>query len=188
VAALVLDYYLVLRSVLRDKPHLRPCLTRCRHCGIFFLTSPSNAKRLPSICCPFGCRETHRRKESTRRSVDYYRHPQGKRKKSALNQKRRAPILPPMEPANLPEVVAPPMDLENLPKVATTKVPELEPHRITWDELMIEHVRMVSSLIEERLVSRQEILEMLAKQMRQRSEPRRTQLDYTVAWLNEYPP
>lgn len=93
-----------------------------------------------------------------------------------------------MEPANLPEVVAPPMDLENLPKVATTKVPELEPHRITWDELMIEHVRMVSSLIEERLVSRQEILEMLAKQMRQRSGPRRTQLDYSVAWLNEYPP
>ena len=188
MAALVLDYYLVLRSVLRDKPHLRPCLTRCRHCGIFFLTRPSNAQRLPRVSCPFGCREAHRRKESMRRSVDYYRNPQGKRKKSALNQKRRAPVLAPVELATLPEVVVPPMDLKNLPKAAAAKVPELEPTLIPWDELMIEYVRMASSLIEGRWVSRREVLEMLAKQMRPRSEPRRTQLDYTVAWLNEYPP
>jgi hypothetical protein len=93
-----------------------------------------------------------------------------------------------VELATLPEVVVPPMDLKNLPKAAAAKVPELEPPLVPWDELMIEYVRMASSLIEGRWVSRREVLEMLAKQMRQRSEPRRTQLDYTVAWLNEYPP
>ncbi len=31
---------MLLRSLLRAKPHLRACLTRCRHCGIFFLTHP----------------------------------------------------------------------------------------------------------------------------------------------------
>ena len=175
MAALVLEYYLVLRSVLRDKPHLRPCLTRCRHCGIFFLTRPCNARRRPRVGCPFGCCEGHRRRESTRRSGAYYRHPQGQRKKSALNQKRRAPSLQTTE-------------LEKLPKAPARKVPELEPPLIPWDELMIEYVRMASSLIEGRWVSRREVLEMLAKQMRQRSEPRRTQLDYTVAWLKKYPP
>ena len=43
VAALVLSYYVVLRSVLRLKPWLRKCLARCRHCGIFFLTDVRNA-------------------------------------------------------------------------------------------------------------------------------------------------
>lgn len=188
MAAVVLDYYLVLRSVLRDKPHLRACLTRCRHCRIFFLTSPSNAQRFPRVSCPFGCRKAHRRKESTRRSTEYNHSPEGKRKKSALNQKRRAPTQAPVELATLPEDVAPPVDLDNPPKVVGEKAPELKPHPITWDELLIEYVRMVSSLIEGRWVSRKEVLEMLAKQMRQRSEPRRTQLDYTVAWLNKHPP
>jgi hypothetical protein len=35
VVALVLAYYVLLRSVLRSQPELRRCLTRCRHCGIF---------------------------------------------------------------------------------------------------------------------------------------------------------
>lgn len=188
VAALVLDYYVVVRSVLRDKPLLRPCLTRCWHCGIFFFTNPSNAQRIKTIGCPFGCRETHRRQASTRRSVACNRTPEGKRKKSALNQKSRASRVAPVELATLPEVVVAPVALANLPPVAGRQVSELEPEVLTWDELMVEHVRMVGSLIEGRRVSRQEVLELLAKQMRQHTHCRRTQLDYTVAWLNQHPP
>ena len=72
----MLSYYVVLRSVVRLKPWLRKCLARCRHCGIFFLTHTRNAGR-QDLGYPFGCREAHRKSQSTRRSVDYYRQPEG---------------------------------------------------------------------------------------------------------------
>ena len=67
-------------------------------------------------------------------------------------------------------------------------VPELEPEVITWDEVMVEHVLMVGGLIEGKRLSRQQLLEMLTKKMRQHTHCRRTRLEYTVAWLNEQPP
>src|SRR5208337_3183879 len=95
VAALVLEYYVLLRSVLRAKPHLRACLTRCRHCRIFFLTHPRNAGR-QDLRCPFGCREAHRKQASGQRSAAYYGGPKGKRKKSDLNQRRPRKYCAPM--------------------------------------------------------------------------------------------
>ena len=95
----MLSYYLVLRSVLRVKPWLRKCLARCRHCGIFFLADPRNAGRR-DLGCPFGCSRAHRQNQSTLRSVAYYREPEGKIKKQALNARRRKssppsnPVLP----------------------------------------------------------------------------------------------
>jgi hypothetical protein len=53
---------------------------------------------------------------------------------------------------------------------------------------MVEHVRMAVSLIEGRRVSVEEILEMLARVLRQHSMCRRRKIDQTVAWLNENPP
>jgi len=67
-----------------------------------------------------------------------------------------------------------------------SKVPSSEPGG--WPESMLEHVRMVSSLIEGRQVSRREILEMLERVLRQHSMCRRTKVEQTVAWLNEHPP
>jgi len=61
-----------------------PCLKRCRHCGIFFLTDYRNAGRC-DIGCPFGCRNTHRKKCSTQRSTAYYQTPEGKIKKKQIN-------------------------------------------------------------------------------------------------------
>jgi hypothetical protein len=96
---LVLSFYVVLRSVLRVKPWLRKCLTRCRHCGILFLADPRNAGRR-DLGCPFGCSRAHRQKQSTLRSVAYYREAEGKIKKQALNARRRKssppsnPVLP----------------------------------------------------------------------------------------------
>jgi hypothetical protein len=168
---LVLEYYLLLRSVLRAKPRLRACLSRCRHCRIFFLTHPRNANRRHNLRCPFGCRQAHRQQQSTRRSVEYYRDPQGKTKKSALNQKRRAPV----SPAKLPEA----------PKARGL---EPEPVLAQRNEPVVEYVRMVVSLIEGRRVGRREVLEMLERVLRQHSMCRRTKIDQTVAWLNEHPP
>jgi len=100
VAALVLEYYVLLRSILHAKPHLRACLTRCRHCRIFFLTHPRNAGR-HSLRCPFGCREAHRKQASAQRSAAYYREPKGQRKKSDFNHSNSHFDLTPRQPGGV---------------------------------------------------------------------------------------
>ncbi len=57
-----------------------------------------------------------------------------------------------------------------------------------FDRVVVEHVRMVTSLIEGRPVSRNETLRMLSKVMRQHSIGRRSRLDYIVSELNKNPP
>jgi hypothetical protein len=158
VAGLVLEYYLLLRSIFKARPRLRQCLTRCRHCRIFFLCDPRNAGR-KDLRCSFGCKEAHRRRCSTQRSVAYYQEPEGKIKKAIQNAKRRKPVPP-----------APPAD------------------PLPCSELMIEHVQGVVSLMEDRLVCRQEILEMLWRVLRQHRMARRRRIDQAVDWLNANPP
>lgn len=157
MAGLVREYYLLLRSILKTLPQGRCCRTRCRRCRIFFLTHPRNRGR-NDLRCPFGCREVHRRNESTRRSVEYYRGEHGRILKSYQNAKRRkaasgSPLAPPPYP-----------------------------------QPVIEHVQRVVSLIEGRPVSRQEILEMLVRVLRQHSIGRRRKIDQAVDWLNANPP
>jgi len=165
-----LEYYLLLRSVLRAKPHLRTCLCRCRHCRIFFLTHPCNANHRHKLRCPFGCREAHRKQQSNRRSVDYYRDPKGKKKKSALNQRRASKAAAKRPPAGGPG----------------GSVPRKDSAR--WNAAMVGHVRMAVSLIEGRPVSRREVLAMLAKKMRQLTMCRRRKIDHALVWLKEQPP
>jgi hypothetical protein len=208
----------LLRSVLRTKPLPRRCLVRCRHCGIFFLSSPCNGAR-KDLGCPFGCRLAHRRRQSTIRSVAYYRDPKGKKKKSTLNQKRRAQTSrgqPSAVPApsgqvpgtnqaiptgheQSPGVSVAPVPVAETPSAATassavpgaaqpTPVPAAETGSAQWNRLLLEYVRMVVSLIEGRPVSSAEILEMLQRFLRQHSLGRRRKIDHTVAWLHEHPP
>jgi len=157
-----LEYYQLLRSVVRTQPPLQRCLSRCRHCRIFFITHPRNAGR-QDLGCPFGCQAAHSKQQSTRRSVDFYR--EHKEKKRLQNGKRqpRSPENQPKAPPQ-PAVVGPP------------------------PEAVIEHVRVVVSLIERRSVSRPEILQMLARVLRQQGMGRRRKIDQTVAWLKEHPP
>ena len=162
VAALVLAYYVLLRSIVRTQPELRRCLTRCRHCRIFFLTHPRNAGR-GDLRCPFGCRGAHRKRQSSQRSAAYYQDENGKEKKRQQNAKRRKVAVP---------VVAAALLDENAP----------------WPRPILEYVRMVTSLIEGRLVTLAEVLEVLTRIMRQHRMVRTRRIDQTVAWLNEYPP
>jgi len=165
VSALVLQYYFVLRSVLRAKPCLRPCLTRCRHCRIFFLTHPCNAGR-GDLGCPFGCQETHRKRSSTDRSVKYYGTEEGKIKKKMQNGRRcksKAHI----------HCAKPPDEARR----------ELGVDGRSWDAGMVGYVRMVTSLIEGRRVGLGEIMEMLARAVRQHSIARRRRMDYVMAYL-----
>jgi hypothetical protein len=194
VAGLALDYYWVLRSVLRDRPELRRCLCRCRHCGIFFLTDPRNAGRR-DLGCPFGCQQSHRRCESTRRSVAYYRGPEGKMKKRLQNS-RRCRVLGQQasvareedeDEAGKSTAVAP-VAAASVAVATTTTTGGLSPARPRWSEALVEHVRVVCSLIEGRRVSRGETVEMLRKVLRQHSMARRRRIDQVVAQLHQTPP
>lgn len=163
MCALVLQYYVVLRSLLRSQCHLRRCLRRCRHCGIFFLTHPRNAGR-SDLRCPFGCREAHRKRGSTERSVAYYTTVEGKAKKKLQNGKRvrsgggRAAAAPP------------------------------ETGALEFQAGMVRYVAMVASLIEGRCVSEAEMLQRLERALRQHSMARRRRLDYVVAQLQKIGP
>jgi hypothetical protein len=158
----VKQYYVVLRSVLRSRPHLRRCLSRCQHCRIFFLTHPRNAGR-SDLRCPFGCREAHRKQRSTERSGAYYATSEGKVKKKMQNGKRaqggvRADANPPV------------------------------PEAPQFPAGMVTYVAMVASLIEGRPVSEEEIVRMLLRAMSQHSMARRRRIDYVVAQLNQHGP
>jgi hypothetical protein len=158
----VKQYYVVLRSVLRSRPDLRRCLRRCRHCRIFFLTHPRNAGRR-DLRCPFGCRQAHRKRRSTERSVAYYATAEGKVKKKMQNGKRvqragRADANPPATAA------------------------------LEFDAGIVRYIAMVASLIEGRRVSAAEMLQRLVRAMRQHSMARRRRMDYVVAQLQKNGP
>ena len=166
VRALVQEYHVLLRLALRARPHLSGCLARCRDCGIFFPTHPRNAGRR-DLRCPFGCRQAHGKHCSTQRSVAYYRTEQGRFKKSMNNQKRKRRQSGAAGP-NRP-------DREGMAAEARR-----------YDEAMVEHVRMVTGLIEGRKVSRQEVLEMLAREeKRQHSIGGSEKTGYGARDLNE---
>jgi hypothetical protein len=58
----------------------------------------------------------------------------------------------------------------------------------SWPSPLVEHVRVVSSLIEGRRVSVEEILAMLRKVLRQHSIGRRRKIDHVIDWLHKNPP
>lgn len=65
--------------------HIR---TQCAQCQVDIITTNSNRGR-SDIRCPFGCRQDHQRKESNRRSIGYYKTPEGQAKKKILNDGRK---------------------------------------------------------------------------------------------------
>ncbi len=176
---LVPEYYFVLRSVLRAKPHLGRCLVRCRHCGIFFFTDPRNAGR-KDLGCPFGCRRAHRRKCSLQRSTEYNKTSVGKEKKKRINAKRRGCKPDPIERS----------EVESAAQDDASDVDGLKwrPEGREFDAHMVEYLRLTTRLIEGRAVSREEVLEMLRRVVRQHSMGRERRMDYVVRHLNKHPP
>ena len=166
VRGIVTQYYYLLRSILKSKPHLKNCLAKCKHCQIFFFTHPRNAGRT-DLGCPFGCRQTHRRKSAIKRSVEYYRSPAGKIKKGYLNKRRN-----------------------NQKKVEESKQKEkfISNRQIPIDEVSLAHMQTATSLIEGRSVSMGDIIIMLTEIMRQLSIDIREGLTYGDRYLGKIPP
>ena len=149
VRRFVARYYWAIRLVIRKKPELKSCLTRCRHCGILFFTHPRNKGR-NDLGCPFGCREARRRQKSTQRSVAYYRSRDGKKKKIELNQRR------------------------NQEKDSR----DSKGHGPEPDQPILLHIGMVVSLIEGRRVVLETIRALVAKLLRQHSIDLRENMFY----------
>lgn len=128
--------------------------------------------------CPFGCAETHRKQQSNLRSIAHNRSEEGRNKKKDLNNKRPKPGIPaaPIAP------VAP-----AIPAVPPRTVPQ-EKEPPSWPVPVVMYVQLVTSWIEDRRVSVQEVLEMLAKVLRQHRMVRRRWIDQIMDWLNEHPP
>lgn len=158
----VLQYYALLRSLLKTRPSLRECLTRCRHCRIFFLADRRNAGRR-DLGCPFGCQHAHRRRASTQRSIAYYGDEEGKLKKKIQNDRRPR-------------------------KGSGTQTPSSPSPPPWWPKPVVGYVRRLVSRIEGRPVSRREILDLLVRVLRQHSMARRRRIDQIIGWLHEQPP
>lgn len=140
--------------MLKDKPHLRKCLTRCRHCQILFFTHPRNTGR-NDLGCPFGCRQVHRRESAIKRSIEYYKSAEGKIKKRYLNARRNDPV----------------------PEASQDDTP-IDSCKTGIDPITVLHIQLTTSLIEGRLVGLKEILRMVNHILRQHSIDKRKKMPY----------
>ena len=66
--------------------------------------------------------------------------------------------------------------------------PAVKEESLGLNEAMVSYLQMVVSLVEGRRMSRDEILEMLTRVLRQHSIAHRSRKDYFVWYLNEHPP
>ena len=108
----------------------------------------------------------------------YYRTEQGRFKKALQNAKRKK-VEPTTQSDERPNQQYQPAQMELL---------GAKPAGSGFDPHMVSYLRMVTSLIEDRRLSRDEILEMLARILRQHSMARRNGTDYFVWYLNRPAP
>lgn len=160
----MLEYYRIIREVFQRDTDCRLVLSRCRQCGILFLTHPRNAGRR-DLRCPFGCRQTHRKQSSTKRSSHYYQTPEGKIKKQVQNGRRT-------EKVRLEAEAQEAMAEDNL----------------ALDDAGLSYLQTVISIIEQRRVIRQEIELLLREKMRQHSIDNPFLKAYTHSYPNKKPP
>jgi hypothetical protein len=191
---LVRQYRTELESVLEAHPRLRPCLKRCAHCGIEFLTDPRNVGRT-DLRCPFGCRLHHGRRCSTERSTAYYRTASGRRKKKRLNG-RRSSRPPAVAPADGPTVDPP---VPRIPPPPSAELDEDSDHALRLEGVVLRasslskspllpYARMLVRLIDGIEWDPREFLELLREAVRQRGFARRNRRDYVLSFLHQHPP
>jgi hypothetical protein len=141
--AAVVGYCLTLREGLRAYPWARPLLRRCAVCRLFFLIDPRAAWH-ECVCCPYGCRLIRQRERSDKRVKAYYQTREGRLKKAAHNRTRSLKEAAPAAQAPAP----PTEDAGPSPAIIT-------------------HLQIVTSLFEGRPVGREEIVALLARNVRQ---------------------
>lgn len=168
---------------MRGRRDLRRCLARCRHCRIFFVAHPRNGGR-EDLGCPFGCRDAYRKKRSTARSTAYYQTAAGKAKKAEFNRKSRRSAESRGSDPTQRAAERQGRESDSAQKTAGTP-PAAETE---FGAGIVEHVRVVVSLVERCEVSREEVVAMLERTVRQRRIGREGRRAYILGWLAEHPP
>jgi hypothetical protein len=128
--------------------------------------------------CPFGCRDAHRKESSNKRSAEWYRSKRGKKKKKELNERRfrQTPSDKSSE------------DLKNKESCEQQGQFIQDKPEVVRNKITLCYIQMLISLIEGRLVSLDEVLEMLLKIVRQHSIDRRRRFVYAFTYPEQKPP
>jgi hypothetical protein len=119
------------------------------------------------VRCPFGCRQWHRRRSSTARSLEYYRSDEGKSKKRDLNERRKAEVKKKGKSKAQREAA----------RRASAKTKARED--------ILSYVQMLTGMIEDRPVSREEIETMLAEEARQQDMALPSEIEYHASQEGE---
>jgi hypothetical protein len=110
-------------------------------------------------------------------------------KKKALNNRRGSSgPQPDSDGEQQEESVSREPQEESMSGEPDEKSAKPEPDDIEFDDGMVEHIRMQTSLLEEREVSREETIAMLKRVLRQHSLGREKRMDYILRHLKENPP
>ena len=141
---IAIAYRHLLGEIVRDNPHLEPCVVHCCQCSIPFLTHPCNEERT-DMRCPFGCRDHHRRMTANERSREYYQSDAGKRKKMEANARR-------YRDRDDTEIYYP-----------------CQPLKLEFEKNLVDYLVLIIRLTERRPVYRDEIENFLRRLQRQRS-------------------
>jgi len=126
--------------------------------------------------CPFGCRQAHRKESSKRRSAEYYRSKEGKKKKIAHNRRRSLQLKSDNTSQDLPN------------RQSAIQRGEVIRDRDRFARDNLYYIQMVVSLIEGHYISLDEILRMLQKIMRQHSMGKQGCFVYPVIYHRQKPP
>jgi hypothetical protein len=118
-----------------------------------------------------GCREAHRKRRSTERSVAYYGTAEGKEKKKVQNDRRARRGKGGAEAGR-----------------GAGREEAREGEEMRLEAGIVRYVRMVTSLIEGWRVSVAEVRAMLQRAVRQHRMVRRRRIDYVVAYLKKNAP
>jgi hypothetical protein len=129
-----------------------------------FLTHPRNANR-QDLGCPFGCRQAHRSQNAVKRSIEYYRSPEGRTKKRCLNARRTDQC-----------------------RKSVSLDKSIDGCGVAVDRTIVCHIQLTTSLIEGRAVSFEQIIKLIGVILRQHSIDKRKRLLYAGCGGGEDPP
>ena len=124
-----------------------------------------SSRTLGQQTLPFGCRQAHSQEESKRRSLEYYQSSWGREKKKYLNARRSE------KKSSVDSTEA---------SASVDEKSNQQETEILLDKVTVVYIKGVTSLIEGRAVSIDEILAMLHNRMRQRSIDKQKQFIYAI--------
>ena len=203
---------------MRDRPGLASCAVHCCHCGVRFFTHPRNAGRLdlrcPFGCRVQHGRQLANARSRKHNQTDRGR---ANKKKLNTAARIKASQATPSDSAPTPLEQSSQLTADSpgpdFAEAATVDEPPSADHSssvntssaifkhltlhldgVVLDEStlvnsrILPYVRMIVSVFERRMISRDELIAALRRSIRQRSMGRLLHREYVLRYLNQHPP